>query len=95
MNDYEPALKSHQRALNIRLKLHGDEHPNTANSYYSIGLTQYHMDDYDSALKSHQQALNKLTLNIRLKLHGDEHPEVMLICSFATECRDNFDRCSK
>ena len=69
MNDYDSALKSHQQALNIRLQLHGDKHTDTANSYYSIGLTQYNMRDYDSALKSHQQSLN-----IRLKLHGDEHP---------------------
>ena len=70
MKDYVSALQSHQQALNIRLKLHGDEHPDTAESYHSIGITQHEMNDYVSALQSHQQALN-----IRLKLHGDEHPD--------------------
>ena len=67
MKDYKPALKSHQQALSIRLKLHGDEHTDTAHSYYWIGVTQYEMKDYEPALKSHQQALS-----IRFKLHGDE-----------------------
>ena len=52
MYDYEPALKSHQQALNIRLKLHGDEHPATVNSYGWIRATQCAMQAYDSALQS-------------------------------------------
>ena len=70
MKDYKSALQSHQRALNIRLKLHGDVHPDIADSYIAIGVTQREMKDYVSALQSNQQALN-----IRLKLHGDEHPD--------------------
>ena len=46
MKDYISALQSKQQALNIRLKLHGDEHPDTAQSYYSIGVTQQKMKDY-------------------------------------------------
>ena len=42
MNHYDSALKSHQQALNIKLKIHGDEHTDiAADSYYSIGLTHY------------------------------------------------------
>ena len=41
MKDYVSALQSQQQALNITLKLHGDEHPDTAQSYYSIGITQH------------------------------------------------------
>ena len=70
MKNYESALQSHQQALDIRLKLHGDEHQDTAQSYYSIGVTQHEMKDYPSAFQSHEQALN-----IRLKIHGDEHPD--------------------
>ena len=70
MKDYVSALQSYQQSLNIRLKIHGDEHPDTANSYHNIGEIQYKMKDYVSALQSHQQSLN-----IRLKLHGDEHPD--------------------
>ena len=68
MKEYESALQSHQQALNIQLKLHGDEHPDTA-SYYSIGLTQYAMKDYDLAVLFFQQVNN-----IWFKLYGEEYP---------------------
>ena len=36
--DYELALQSHQQAFNISMKLNGDEHTDTGESYYCIGL---------------------------------------------------------
>ena len=69
MKDYALALQSEQQALNIRLKLHGAEHPDTADSYYSIGLTQYTMKDYDLAVLFFQQANN-----IWFKIYGEEYP---------------------
>ena len=74
MKNYESALQSHQQALNIRLKLHGEQDPDTASCYHNIGRTQHKMKDYPSALQSHQQALN-----ISLKLRGDEHPDTARI----------------
>ena len=52
MNDYDSALKSHQQALNIRLKLHGDEHTDTGDSYDWIRGIQFAMKAYESALES-------------------------------------------
>ena len=51
------------------LKLHGDEHPDTAHSYHKIGKTQYELNDYDLALLFFQQANN-----IWFELYGEEYP---------------------
>ena len=68
MHDYKAALQSHQRALAIRIKLFGEEHESTADSYTSLGLTQQAMQEYQAALQSHQSALA-----IRIKLFGEQH----------------------
>ena len=39
LGDYKSALASQQRALNIRLKLFGEEHASTADSYYGLGAS--------------------------------------------------------
>ena len=66
--DFSSALQSAQRALDIRLKLFGEEHASTADSYHSLGDTQHAQGDFSSALQSAQRALD-----IRLKLFGEEH----------------------
>jgi hypothetical protein len=43
MKDYKSALVSHQHALEIRLKLFGEDHPGTAESYDNIELVQDRM----------------------------------------------------
>lgn len=62
------ALKSDQRAVNIRRKLFGEEHPDTALSYCSLGATQHSSGDCAPTLKSLQ-----LALDIRRKWFGEEH----------------------
>ena len=61
-------LHSQQRALDIRIKLLGEEHSSTADSYSSLGVTHYQQGDFTSALQSKQRALDS-----RLKLFGEEH----------------------
>ena len=68
MHDYSATLQSLQRELAIRLKLFGEDHESTADSYRNLGVTQYTMHDYSAALQSHQRALT-----IRLKLFGEDH----------------------
>ena len=68
MQNYSEALQSEQRALNIRVKLFGEEHSDTAQSYHSLGVTQQYLGDFTSALQSMQRALD-----IRIKLFGEEH----------------------
>ena len=52
------ALESKKRALNIRLKVLGEEHSQTADSYHSLGVTQHSLGDFVSALESNKRALN-------------------------------------
>ena len=64
------ALQSSRCALQIKLKLFGEEHQDTAQSYFNLGVTQHALGNFSSALQSKQRALN-----IRLKLFGEEHSD--------------------
>ena len=66
------ALESDKRALNISLKVLGEEHSQTAHSYDSLGVTQHSLGDFVSALQS-----AKCALDIRMKLHGEEDPRTV------------------
>ena len=68
MRDYEAALQSSQRALDIRIKLFGEEDESTADSYMHLAVTQHKMHDYHAALQSKQRALA-----ICMKLFGEDH----------------------
>ena len=46
----------------------GEEHSSTAESYYTLGITQNELGDFKSSLESHQRALD-----IRRKLFGEDH----------------------
>ena len=70
MQNYSEALQSEQRALDITVKLFGEEHSDTAQSYHSLGVTQHELGDFTSALQSKQRALD-----IRVKLFGEEHSD--------------------
>jgi len=49
--------------------LFGEEHPNTAESYHLVGVTQHSLGDYTAALESKKRALD-----ITIKLFGEERP---------------------
>jgi len=68
LGDFNSALESNQRALDIRCKLFGEDHASTADSYHSLGITQHELGDFTSAIKSKQHALD-----IRRKLFGEDH----------------------
>ena len=57
-----------QHALAIRIKLFGEDHERTADSYRQLGVTQNNMHDYSAARQSQQHALA-----IRIKLFEEEH----------------------
>jgi len=52
----------------MRLKLFGEEHACTADSYHSLGVTKHQLGDFTAALQSKQRALD-----MRLKQFGEEH----------------------
>ena len=49
-DDFTSALHSFQHALHIRIKLFGEEHTGKADSYVSLGSTQFTQDDFTSRL---------------------------------------------
>ena len=70
MQNYPGAIQSFQLALDIAIGLFGEEHPDTAQSYFSLGETQHASGDFSSAVTSFQRALK-----IKTKLFGKEHPD--------------------
>ena len=67
--NYPKALEFHTKALNIREKVLGKDHPDTANSYNNIGLVYSNMGNYSKALEFYTKALN-----IYEKVLGKNHP---------------------
>ena len=74
MGDFKAALQSKQRGLDIRIKLFGEQHRRTADSYYSLGITQRKVGDFEASLQNHQRALG-----IRIKLFGKDHESTAVI----------------
>ena len=67
---YEKAITLNRTLLDLREKVLGEEHPDTAGSYNNIGLVYAKQGDYEKAL----EYLFK-TLVIREKVLGVEHPD--------------------
>ena len=63
-------LQSHQHALDIIARLIGEKHPDTTQSYFSIGITQRALGSFSSVLQTKQCALD-----MRVKLFGEEHSD--------------------
>ncbi len=60
LKDYKSSIELYRHALHIRLKLLGEGHSDTADSYRAVGVAQHSkhtMKDYKSALKSYKKAL--------------------------------------
>jgi tetratricopeptide (TPR) repeat protein len=73
LGDYKRALELQQKALEIRRKLFGDKHPDTAMSFNNVGISYGKLGDHKRALEFQQKALE-----IRRELFGDRHPDTAL-----------------
>ncbi len=69
--EYDLALEHHQKALAIREKAQGPNHPDVAASCNNIGIVYLAKAEYDRAIEHHQRALV-----IWENLLGPEHPNV-------------------
>lgn len=69
---YRESLDLNRKALNIRTRILGD-HPDTAESWGSIGVDQYYIGDYKAALVSYNN-----DLDISMKCLGEKHPNIAL-----------------
>ncbi|NQZ07776.1 MAG: tetratricopeptide repeat protein [Algicola sp.] len=68
---YNDALKYNETALTLRIQLHGENHPDTAQSYHNTSCLYYELDQQQKALELDQKALS-----IRLGLYGENHVSV-------------------
>ena len=67
--DYEGAIKCHEKALEIRKKTLGPDHPDVAWSLQKIGLILQSRGDYEAARKCYERALK-----ICQEKLGPDHP---------------------
>ena len=67
--NYSEALKWHRKALSIREKVLGKEHPDTATTCNNIAVVYASQGNYSKALEWYRK-----TLLIEEKLLGKEHP---------------------
>ena len=65
------AISIHKRALKIRQRLYGDNHPDVADSLNNIGVICHKLEELSAARKYHAKALG-----IRKKVYGEDHLEV-------------------
>ncbi|MBN2607899.1 MAG: tetratricopeptide repeat protein [Candidatus Fermentibacteraceae bacterium] len=69
--DYAKALEYGLKALEIRRKVFGEEHPDVAASHHNVGDALYEQGEYSEALEHYEKALA-----IRRGAYGEEHPDV-------------------
>lgn len=72
MGETKKSLAFHMKAYDIRLKILGEEHPETARSYHNIGCCHYTDEKLDLALENYNKAYN-----IRNKLLGPDHKDTL------------------
>ena len=56
MGDYQSAMKYYSKALEIRKKVLGEEHPLYALTIYNIGRAYFGEADYPNAIKANKDA---------------------------------------
>lgn len=71
LGDYEEALDYHQRALDRRIEIYGERHPETAQSIANMATTFSDMERYEEALEYYNKALD-----IELDVYEELHPEI-------------------
>ena len=74
LGNYEKALEWYEKALAIREKVLGEEHPDTASTYNNMATTFEKQHKYEKALDLYEKALA-----IREKVLGEEHPDTATI----------------
>ena len=69
--DYDRAREFHERALDIRRKTLGEEHPDVAQSLNNLATVYQNIGDYERARELYQRAVDILQ-----KTLGEQHPGV-------------------
>ena len=67
--DYDKALEYYDKALEVRERVLGSGHPDTATTYNNMALVYKEQGDYDKALEYYDKALE-----VRERVLGSDHP---------------------
>ena len=67
--DYEKALRYYKKALAIKERVLGADHPDTATTYYNMGLLYQNQGDHGTAIRCFEKALRVFKAKL-----GDNHP---------------------
>ena len=87
LGDYQRSFEYCQKALNLRLKLLDENHPNVATSYANLSTCFACLGQYEKALNYSLQALD-----LRIKLFGEQHPHIADSYSNLSSCYQNLDQ---
>lgn len=68
VRNYDKAIECFEKSLSISIKINGDQHSLTSESFNNLGLMWATKREYDKALKYYEKSLV-----IRLKVFGDQH----------------------
>ena len=71
LGDANKAIECYEKALEIDLKVFGDQHPNVGTYYNNLGGAYRDLGDANKAIEYFEKALE-----IDLKVFGDQHPNV-------------------
>ncbi len=71
LGESQKAIEYLDKALAIRLKVYGEQHPDVATCYNNIGRARDNLGEYQKAIEYYDKALA-----IRLKVYGEQHPHV-------------------
>ena len=72
--DFQAAFDQHHRAMELRIEVHGPDHPMVARSANSLGAAKRRMGDSEAALTWFQRSLA-----IREKTWGTSHPGLLIV----------------
>ena len=82
LEDYQKALMYHLKALGIREKAFGTSHPDTALSYYNIGIIYDDQSDYSTAYDYYKKALDIFEITL-----GSDHPNTKRVKEYLEEVK--------
>ncbi|CAF1063376.1 unnamed protein product [Didymodactylos carnosus] len=82
--DYEKALKSYEKSLEIKLISLPPNHPDIAATYNNMGLVHKNQGDYEEALKTYEKSLEIKMISLQ-----QNHPSIATTYNNIGEVHDN------
>jgi len=88
LGQHNQAKEYDEKALSIRKKIYGEEHPDVAEGYHSLATDCRTLGQHNQANEYDEKALS-----IRKKIYGKEHPDVAEgYHSRFVDCWNNWER---